>query len=828
MNYLKMIIFIPVVLVVVIFLASSSSLSSSFSPDLLVRQALLFVIISPANSPLQIYNVDDFGAKGDGITDDSEAFKEAWKSACSSELDRVVLLVPDSKQYLLKPIKFSGPCKSQHFTVKIKGTIKASENQSDYKRYWVLFQKVQNFRVEGGGAFNGNGRIWWQNSCKVNKSLAVGFIGCKNLRVANLKFWNAQRMHLTFLKCVNVEALNLTLTAPADSPNTDGIHVTGTHNLHINNCVISTGDDCISIVRMSKNIRATNITCGPGHGISIGSLGAKNKEDKVSNVFVNGAIFSGTTNGVRIKTWQGGSGYAKNIRFENIRMRNVSNPIIIDQHYCDQKEPCQEQVSAVHIKNVVYSNIKGTSNSEVALRFDCSNHFPCEILLDDGGYGYARNICFENITMNKVKNPIIIDQNYCDQNKPCGEQQIRYGRSAIKGCGVQKYKRHKQVGDCNQIRLQQALSMPRGSLRDVVLEAAPDDDHHHGRDDEVEAPCLWCHISHQRQIKVQRMKMAEKLMTNEVRFGFTFVSPAANSLLQIYNVDDFGAKGDGITDDSEAFKEAWETACSSELDRVVLLVPDSKQYLLKPIKFSGPCESQHLTVKIKGTIKASENQSDYKRHWLLFQKIHNFRVEGGGAFNGNGRIWWQNSCKVNKSLAVGFIGCKNLRVANLKFWNAQRMHLTFRKCVNVEALNLTLTAPADSPNTDGIHVTATHNLHINNCLISTGDDCISIVSMSKNIRATNITCGPGHGISIGSLGARNKEDKVSNVFVNGAIFSGTTNGVRIKTWQGGSGYAKNIRFENIRMRNVRNPIIIDQHYCDQKEPCQEQEEQGEG
>ncbi|GAB4832151.1 hypothetical protein Ancab_006168 [Ancistrocladus abbreviatus] len=58
---------------------------------------------------------------------------------------------------------------------------------------------------------------------------------------------------------------------------------------------------------------------------------------------VNSANFSGTDNSVRIKTWQGGSGVAKNIVFQNIVMKDVSNPIIIDQNYCDRKTPCKQQ-----------------------------------------------------------------------------------------------------------------------------------------------------------------------------------------------------------------------------------------------------------------------------------------------------------------------------------------------------------------------------------------------------------------------------------------------------------------------------------------------------
>ncbi|KAF5193241.1 Polygalacturonase [Thalictrum thalictroides] len=336
-----------------------------------------------SSSSSNVFNVNDFGGKGDG-KDDSQAFLKAWNKACSTA--SATLVVPKNMNYLLKPITFSGPCKS--ITLKIYGTIQASTDRSDYNkdtRYWLVFQKVQNFRVEGGGTINGNGNIWWKNSCKINTALpckgaptAVTFNQCNNLVVNNIRIQDAQQMHLRFQKCVNVQALNLVVSAPEKSPNTDGIHVTETTNIQIANAVIGTGDDCISIVSGSQKVTAKNIRCGPGHGISIGSLGDGNSNAYVSDVVVDTATLSGTTNGLRIKTYPGGSGIAKNIVFQNVVMNNVKNPIIIDQGYCDKPTTCKDQKSAVQISNVLFNNIKGTSSSVVAITLECSKSYPCQ------------------------------------------------------------------------------------------------------------------------------------------------------------------------------------------------------------------------------------------------------------------------------------------------------------------------------------------------------------------------------------------------------------------------------------------------------------------
>lgn len=70
--------------------------------------------------------------------------------------------------------------------------------------------------------------------------------------------------------------------------------------------------------------------------------------------------------------------------------------------------------------------------------------------------------------------------------------------------------------------------------------------------------------------------------------------------------------------------------------------------------------------------------------------------------------------------ALTFFECKYLTVNNLKIQDAQQIHTSFEKCMNVQVSLLTITAPEDSPNTDGIHVADTQHIQISSCNIGTG------------------------------------------------------------------------------------------------------------
>ena len=78
---------------------------------------------------------------------------------------------------------------------------------------------------------------------------------------------------------------------------------------------------------------------------SIGSLGKDLKEAGVQNVTVKTVTFTGTQNGVRIKTWgRPSNGFVRNVLFQDAIMVNVENPVIIDQNYCPNNKGCPDQV----------------------------------------------------------------------------------------------------------------------------------------------------------------------------------------------------------------------------------------------------------------------------------------------------------------------------------------------------------------------------------------------------------------------------------------------------------------------------------------------------
>uniref|UniRef100_A0A0D9WK49 Pectate lyase superfamily protein domain-containing protein n=1 Tax=Leersia perrieri TaxID=77586 RepID=A0A0D9WK49_9ORYZ len=349
----------------------------------------------PPATPSQntVFNVVDFGARGDGVTDDTQAFEAAWAEACKVEASTV--LVPSELEFVVGPISFSGPYCKPNILFQLDGTILAQTSTRAWGSgllQWLEFTKLSGISIQGSGVINGRGQEWWTYSDPNDddevdaynvelekmpqiKPTALRFYGSSNVTVTGITIVNSSQCHLKFDSCQGVLVHDLTISSPENSPNTDGIHLQNSKEVSIHHTNLACGDDCVSIQTGCSDINIHNVNCGPGHGISIGGLGKYNTKACVSNVTVRDVNMFKTMTGVRIKTWQGGSGLVQGIRFSNIQVSEVQTPVIIDQFYCD-RTTCRNQTSAVAVSGVQYENIKGTFTIKPA-HFACSDNSPC-------------------------------------------------------------------------------------------------------------------------------------------------------------------------------------------------------------------------------------------------------------------------------------------------------------------------------------------------------------------------------------------------------------------------------------------------------------------
>ncbi|CAN1166329.1 Probable polygalacturonase At3g15720 [Linum perenne] len=206
---------------------------------------------------------------------------------------------------------------------------------------------------------------------------ALSFHQCDGLLLRYLSHVNSPRNHISLGGSTDVRMSHLTITAPDESPNTDGINIARSSHVQIYDSVIGTGDDCIAINGFSSDINISRINCGPGHGISIGSLGKNGVYETVEDIHVTDSKFTGTTNGARIKTWKGGNGYVRRVTFERITLVDAQNPIIIDQNYFDKNSFGQESSSDIKISNVLFSQVHGSTTDEKAIVFICGENNGC-------------------------------------------------------------------------------------------------------------------------------------------------------------------------------------------------------------------------------------------------------------------------------------------------------------------------------------------------------------------------------------------------------------------------------------------------------------------
>lgn len=212
----------------------------------------------------QLFDVRKYGAGVDGRRNNAFAFTKAWKEACQWSGGRSTVYVPPGRFYLHQ-VTFTGPCKNP-VTFLIKGTLLAPRNPNAFKHdAWILFKYVDYLTVTGGGLLDGQGSYSWPlNDCHKNPScrplaISIGFAFVKHSKINGLHSINSKMGHFNFFAVEDFNVTGVTVTAPGNSPNTDGIKIGKSKDMHITNVTIGTGDDCIAILDGTSNLVISDV-----------------------------------------------------------------------------------------------------------------------------------------------------------------------------------------------------------------------------------------------------------------------------------------------------------------------------------------------------------------------------------------------------------------------------------------------------------------------------------------------------------------------------------------------------------------------------------------
>jgi polygalacturonase len=323
-------------------------------------------------------NVKDYGAVGDGVANDTDAFVKAFE-ACTEKGGPSTVYVPPGS-YSVWPLVFErSECTDVFFNM--TGALLAPSSPLAYQ--WVknvsylLFRECQNLTLHGWGAgvVDGQGQVWWdlfKLYAIPDRPKLVMIEDSDGVTIRDIRLENSPMYHIVPEESANVLIEGVEISAPGDSPNTDGIDPTGSRHVVIRNCIIGTGDDNVAVKAGSEDVLVEDCLFLSGHGCSIGSINTTG----VRNVVLRNINFVGTENGARIKTWQGGSGLVENISYIDLKMEGVGLPLKINMYYCTGGG-CHNQTKGVTIRNILFSGIEATQTGGLAGQFYCSDTVPC-------------------------------------------------------------------------------------------------------------------------------------------------------------------------------------------------------------------------------------------------------------------------------------------------------------------------------------------------------------------------------------------------------------------------------------------------------------------
>ncbi len=299
--------------------------------------------------------------------------------------------------------------------------------------------------------------------------------------------------------------------------------------------------------------------------------------------------------------------------------------------------------------------------------------------------------------------------------------------------------------------------------------------------------------------------------------------PAGSDLLagaRVYNVRDFGAKGDGVTLDTAAFQSAIDR-CTGDGGGTVL-VP-AGVFVTGTVELKSNV-TLHIAAagKILGTVDGKQYHAadgiplggdstlndGNVGHFFAVNAI-NVTVEGPGSIDGQGAQFHSAVRGTPPPSGIGgakrpysllFHRCKNLVVRDVEILQSAFHAIRVIQSAYVRCDGIHIYSRVNA-NNDGFHFISSHFVNISNCVIECQDDACALFGSCKWITVTN--CSFSTRWSVFRFGGGEAE----NITVSNCLIY-QTYGCPIKMHCTPGSRFENISFSNIVMNDVTGPISI--------------------